>query len=584
MADIESPQLQNLSLTDLSSSSPPTELVPTPSTRASASSPALDAPNFVDLPPEVLKLIFKHAFSSYVGDPDSYDEQSGKVMAWKLSVASPRYTLGDRSKNLEDDYRMPWYDSLTRGYPHLGLPHNTLALLRVCNKLYEIGAPVFYGLYTFQTTSAESFRLLFTKHIGPTNLGAIRKLVIGLPHGVKTMPSKYIGRYTRMLDCQMPQLQEFKITTKFGRWYSPVTLDPTNTWIENHRGMLWFAAWVTRSHPLLKCAAWDEKNTVYANTLDDERWAQFDNRPPVELSITLYSVKPENVHVMKKPQEIEARNAGLEALYGEPKPDDLGHLFFEEIDHKSGLPYEVQTVPPATQILLDSWKIRRKGFVGLSTRETCRPYAYQLATTATDSEVHRPLESEMADQVLLEEMLLHNKIPQTTIAKLSGAKLSIHMLRLRAKVLENKKIEEEMFMKRGEPPTEPTEHWDEPTGEDWNGNHTNADWANVDDGNNEWGGDNDGNEGDGNDTYGDGWSGYGLPDFDNSDPDEDSDDYEDDFDGYSSHEGSEDFDDDQRAADEGQGNAMPGSWGSGQPDNDVSDANVVDTSTGPIGW
>ena len=114
---------------------------------------------------------------------------------------------------------MPWYESLIAGCPHLRLPWGTLALLSVCTQIYETGAPVFYSLYTFRTTSAESFRLLFTKHIGASNLRAIRKLVIGLPYGVKTMPSKYIGRYRRMIDYQMPHLHETIIKTKFGRWY-----------------------------------------------------------------------------------------------------------------------------------------------------------------------------------------------------------------------------------------------------------------------------------------------------------------------------------------------------------------------------
>ena len=277
---------------------------------------------------------------------------------------------------------MPWYNALASDYPHLGLPEGTLNLLYVCSQLYEIGPSTFYGMYGFRTVSAESFRLLFTKHIGPSNLKSIRQLAIGLPHGVKTMPSKFIGRYTRMLDVQMPQLQEFTITAKFGRWYHPVTLNPFNTWIENHRGMLWFAAWVSRSHPLLKFAVWNEMSTVFRNRLDDSTWDHFDNRPDVEITLTISATRPKGLQKLSNPRIAGTLNAELDSLYGAPEPDEDGYHYIDAFDSETGLPIRPHSVVSATNLLLDTYKIRRTGFVSLSTREACRPYAYQLPINA----------------------------------------------------------------------------------------------------------------------------------------------------------------------------------------------------------
>lgn len=406
----------------------------------------------LDLPPEVLRLICEEVFSSY---NEVYEGFTTRCIASTLKVASPRYALGDRSNNIEDDRRMPHYTHLTPGYSHLGLPRGTLSLLSVCSQLYEVGSPAFYGLYEFRTTSAESFRLLFTKHIGAMNLKSIRRLSIGLPHGIKIMPSKYIGRYTRMLDNRMPQLQNFIITTKFGRWNYPVTLNPRHTWVECHRGMLWFGAWVTRSHPQLKYAVWDEKNTVFQNKLDDQVLGSFDSRPDVELTVTISSIQPKDLQVMRDPRIIQARNEALVEVMGEPEIGEFGDIIDHRFHPLSGLPLDVEVVEPATRMLLNSWEIRRQGFVGLSTLGTCRPYAYQLPISARNSEAATPVENSMNEQVLLEELFLHNKTPEKTLAMLPVAKYNTNTLFLRAKALEAKNIEEEMIMKRGELPPEP---------------------------------------------------------------------------------------------------------------------------------
>ena len=254
---------------------PPTTESVTPGTPASSFSAELPNPQrqntpltLLNLPSELLERICILVLAHYIDDPDSYDAETGIWERQLLRVANPRYNLADRTKYVDDDYHMPIYTSLS-DEQHLGLPRGTLSILQVCIKLHQISYRAFYGLYQFQSYSAESFRLLFTKHIGPSNLKAIRKFSMGLPYGIKTMPSKYISRYTRMLDTEMPQLAEFRVTSKFGRWFTPKTLQPGDTWVENHRGLLWFAAWITRSHPLLKCAVWDEKNTIHDNKLDD---------------------------------------------------------------------------------------------------------------------------------------------------------------------------------------------------------------------------------------------------------------------------------------------------------------------------
>ena len=62
---------------------------------------------------------------------------------------------------------MPIYTSRLPGA--LSLPVNTLSILCVSHKMYLKAAPVFYGLYTFRSTSVESFGALFLNEIGLFN-------------------------------------------------------------------------------------------------------------------------------------------------------------------------------------------------------------------------------------------------------------------------------------------------------------------------------------------------------------------------------------------------------------------------------
>lgn len=372
--------------------------------------------NLVELPKEVIENILTHVFAHHdqVLNYDNEEADGLVTINGGLPTAMPMYNLGDRSDNIEEDFRMPYYTSLSTSC-HLGLPAGTLNVLQTCGLLYVIGARTFYGMYEFRTTSAESFRLLFTKHIGPSNLKSIRRLSIGLPHAVKTMPTKFINRYTRMLETQMPQLKHFEITTKFGRWYNPVTANPGSTWVENHRGLLWFSAWVTRSHPVLKCAVWDEEGTVSNNKVDSERAGYYDRREVV-ITVALMGTKPADIQTMEDPKDIEARNDLLPMVLvddydSEDDPEDLwtptAHEEYAEFDDITGERIKAEEVKPASRLLLDSWKIRRTGFVALSKHENCRPYRYQLPLTAVNSEAHTPTYDAMNDDILCEERFFH---------------------------------------------------------------------------------------------------------------------------------------------------------------------------------
>ena len=139
-----------------------------------------------------------------------------------------------------------------------------------------------------------------------------------------------------------------------------------------------------------------------------------------------------------------------------------------------------------------------------------------------NSEASRPSVDDMGPQEFIEEQLLHNKSPELTLSQLEQGKYNSHTLRLRAKVLEYKNIEEEMFMKRGDPPAppEPSEHDNDNQDDEGNDDSDGHDGA----GGGDWG------DYDGDGDTGGNWR--SPEDFDRGD--EDYDDYEV-YDDWTSH-------------------------------------------------
>jgi hypothetical protein len=171
-----------------------------------------------------------------------------------------------------------------------------------------------------------------------------------------------------MLDEQMPLLKSFTITAAFGRWRAPLTSSPGDTWVESHRGILWFSAWVTRSRPILRFAVWDEHNTISGNKLDDEVSTMLGDRPEPATAVVITSTKPGDLQVSPDPHDLEVRNQELIDARGEPPGNDDGTTNWTGFDRKPSLPLGVEIIKLATRLLLNSWKIRRTGFHSLGTK------------------------------------------------------------------------------------------------------------------------------------------------------------------------------------------------------------------------
>ena len=471
----------------------------------------------LDLPSEILTKILKEVLTIYT-EETKVDELGQVTTRLVLPFATPKYDLG--ISNFEGDRRMPSYTSRTAHWKHLGLPENSLAILTASRETYAHACPIIYDLYHFQTYSAESFRALFTKEIGAANLRHIKALTMGLPHALKTMPSKYLGRYLRMLVLGMPKLSTLKCTTKFGRWFYALTHDPCNTWIESHRGLLWFAAWVTLRHGNLKFAVWDEQNTVSDNKVDTDRAEFYDHRM-VELSITMTSTRPEGLQTLQDSKPVETENEQLGHGYITPavstplteEDDDQDDAQIIDAYTEMQLHPDAKIVVPATKLLLDSAKIRRTGFFDLATHENCRPYPYPLPPDARDSEAHA-IDGGMYEDPL-EVCFLNNKNPELIFEhdRLEGQ--DVNMIYLRATTLEKSNIDREMLAKNGPPPPEPSNHGDEDNDD---GGDNNDGWAGPADDDNPW---QDAQVDHGSANYND--DDYDANDFD----DEDHEDYDD---------------------------------------------------------
>ena len=263
---------------------------------------ALQKRQISDLPTEVLKKILVYVLAEYkTGNKE--DEEEG------LKVVSPVYNIdADRSNCIGGDRNMPVYTTLKdRSLFHL--PQHTLSTFLLSKEWYIAGSAALYSLYKFQSFSAESFRCLFTKLIGQANLGCIRRLTLGLPYCLVTMPSKYLKTYRYLLRVQMPQLRELVFTTTLDRWRYPYLKGiPSTSWQEKHRAMLFAPAWIVPDHPWLKFVVWDEENTVVDGKLDDERYEWFDQRETVRLTVTMAARRPGGLQYTGSPDEIRKFN------------------------------------------------------------------------------------------------------------------------------------------------------------------------------------------------------------------------------------------------------------------------------------
>lgn len=201
----------------------------------------------------ILGQLFSKFTQDFGGDPG--------CPPYSLCAITVQYQLGSFDQFIDGDRFMPFNTGL---YPkgHLGLPVNSMAVLQTCRKLLKAGAKVFYSMYEFRCFQAESFRCKFVKHIGTSNLSRIKTLTLGLPYCLRTMPSKYLSRYVQLLE-NMPSLQQLVMTTASAG--APRTMTPRCAWIENNRGLRYFAAWMTLRSSRLNFVTWQEVGTLGHN-------------------------------------------------------------------------------------------------------------------------------------------------------------------------------------------------------------------------------------------------------------------------------------------------------------------------------
>lgn len=455
-----------------------------------ASTSSRDVFRLLDLPHEILLKVFEFIFLEFNAATPAQQLQDGNE--WAIKVARPRYTLGSYYQMFNRDRFLPFYNELVSS-GNLGLSHGTTSALLICRSLHQIAAEAFYQLYPFEIFPAESFRTKFSKLIGPTNLRHIRSLKFGLPHATKTMPSLYLPRYLRLLAEEMPLLEEFTVTTSTGHW--PRTITPGDPGIEKSRGLLLFGSYVTLRHPRLKFATWYEDNTFNGREFDL-------NDDSGNMSVVVTAKRPNNLQSFEDPEETLDANSGLTrdqeaiskrvkaqaeeveayrtnlAAYNEytarqafqelPLCDPS---FSEEYWDENGLlksvaqpiprhPYVLENwerrtldnrptfIIPPYGLLLDSYKIRRAGFLGLVEYPKYRPYTYQMPPDASSSEVSTPSPSALSEDELCDELFKYNKNREATAEGMPDS-IDAESLIARAEAIEKDSIRAEQFAKAG---------------------------------------------------------------------------------------------------------------------------------------
>ena len=150
------------------------------------------------------------------------------------------------------------------------------------------------------------------------------------------MPSRYLAKYLRLLCVQMPALKELILTATIRRYFNAFTDDEgIDTWTEKHRALMYSSAWIMARSRSLKYAVWDEEGTVVDGMLDDLRHkTRRDDRPLVQISISMYKKKPNFLQVMETPTTVREHMelGSLEEDEKTAKPATVRMMIFRDQD------------------------------------------------------------------------------------------------------------------------------------------------------------------------------------------------------------------------------------------------------------
>jgi hypothetical protein len=102
-------------------------------------------------------------------------------------------------------------------------------------------------------------------------------------------------------------------------------------------------------------------------------------------------------------------------------------------------------------IILDTYKIRRMGWKALGTKQTCRPYLYQLPPDAKFSEANKPAKITHG-KIICEELFFHKKFLQYVPEDLREKSMGPYEY---AEDINSEKIDEEELLLCGPPQEEP---------------------------------------------------------------------------------------------------------------------------------
>ena len=196
----------------------------------------------------------------------------------------------------------------------------------------------------------------------------IRCLHLDLPPCLIAVPSLYLPKYCKMFVNDLVGLDELKLFRTLSNSCENESRSYVryigNPWLETHQALIRTAAWITRTHPTMKSAVWNEQNTVsYDNTysiigcFDQLRLTQPIN--DILLSITIYAKKPRSPH----------------------------------------FPTSARMHKPVENMLLNSFDIRQNDLDLRELQEYRRPYFYQATSNAASSEATTPSDHDLHNGV-----------------------------------------------------------------------------------------------------------------------------------------------------------------------------------------